>query len=95
MGDISNMNDCHRFLRSKQGKAELKKIRDMLKGRTITDVTFSNEVTYIATTLLLDDGESFFVQQPSLEVDAIREEFAEVLQREYDRDYPKRKRGKP
>ena len=95
MGDICNMNDIHRFLRSKEGKAELKKIRDMLMGRMITDVTFSNEVTYIATTLLLDDGESFFVQQPSLEVDAIREEFAEVLQREYNRDYPKRKRGKP
>jgi len=95
MGDFCNMNDIHRFLRSKEGKAELKKIRDMLKGRMITDVTFSNEVTYIATTLLLDDGESFFVQQPSLEVDAIREEFAEVLQREYNRDYPKRKRGKP
>lgn len=98
MGDICNMNDIHRFLRSKEGKVELKKIRDMLKGRTITDVTFSNKVSCIATTLSLDDGETFVVYQPSLDVDVIRMEFPEVLQREYDRDYPKRKRrkrGKP
>ena len=96
MGDINNMNDLHRFLRSREGKAELKKIRAMLKGRTIANVTFSNEVHSIATTLCLDNNETFVVFQPSLEVEALREEFAEALQREYDRDYPKRrKRGKP
>jgi len=89
------MNDCHRFLRAPEGKAELKKIRDMLKGRTITDVTFSNEIHCIATTLSLDDGETFAVFQPSLEVDVIRMEFSDVLEREYNRDYrSRRKRGK-
>ena len=92
MGDLCNMNDLERFLRSAEGQAYLDEIIAMLKGRTITDVTFSNEVHCIETTLHLDDGETFVVYQPSLEVDAIREEFAEVLQREYYVDYPKRKK---
>jgi len=89
MGDLCDLNDLERFLRSPEGQAHLKEIRTMLKGRTITDVSFSNEVHCIETTLHLDDGETFVIYQPSLEVDALREEFAEVLQREYYIDYPK------
>jgi hypothetical protein len=92
MGDISNMNDIDRFMRSTQGQAHLDEIVAMLKGRTITDVTFSNEVNFIETTLSLDDGETFVLFQPSLEVDALREEFADVIQREYYVDYPERKK---
>ena len=92
MGDLSNMNDLERFLRSPEGQAHLEEIRAMLKGRTITDVTFSNEVNFIETTLSLDDGETFVLFQPSLEVDALREEFADVIQREYYVDYPERKK---
>ena len=94
MGDLSDMNDLHRFMRSKEGKEELKKICAALKGRTITGVDFSNEIHGVATTLSLDDGESFVVFQPSLELGAIRDEFADVLQREYERDHRRRvKRG--
>jgi len=93
MGDISNMNDCERFLRSTEGQAQLEEIRAMLKDRTITEVSFSNEIRCIATTLSFDDDTSFVIFQPSLEVDVIREEFAEVLQREYYVDYPDRKKG--
>jgi len=78
-------------MRSPEGQAHLEEIRAMLKGRTITDVTFSNEVHFISTTLHLDDGETFAVFQPSLEVDAIRENFAGVIQREYYVDYPERR----
>jgi len=92
MGDLSNMNDLERFLRSPEGQAHLEEVRAMLKGRTITDVTFSNEVNFIETTLSLDDGETFVLFQPSLEVDALREEFADVIQREYYVDYPERKK---
>lgn len=92
MGDLSNMNDLERFLRSSEGQAHLEEIRSMLKGRTITDVTFSNEVNFIETTLSLDDGESFVIYQPSLEVDALRGEFADVLRREYYVDYPERRK---
>ena len=91
MGDICNMNDIDRVLRSPEGQAHLEGIRAMLKGRTITDLTFSNEVHCVATTLHFDDGETFAVYQPSLDVDALREEFADVIRREYSVDYPERK----
>ena len=92
MGDICNQNDVDRFMRCRKGKAYLKKIVAMLKGRTILDVTFSNEVSCIATTLILDDNTTFVVFEPSLDVDALREEFAEVIEREYYVDYPERKK---
>jgi hypothetical protein len=79
------------MMRSPEGQAHLEEIRAMLKGRTITDVTFSNEVHFISTTLHLDDGETFFLRQSSLDVDAVREEFAGVIQREYYVDYPERR----
>ena len=92
MGDLCNLNDLERFLRSPEGQAHLEEIRAMLKGRTITDVSFTNEVQFIETTLHLDDGETFLILQPSLDVDTLREEFAEVLRREYYVDYPERKK---
>ena len=85
------MNDIERFMRSPEGQARLDEIRQMLKGRSILDVGFSNEVSFIATTLHLDDGDTFAITQPSLEVEAIREQFGEVLEREYYVDYPGRK----
>ena len=91
MGDICDMKDCERFLRSETGKAHLDEIVAMLKGRTITDVTFSNEVHCVATTLCLDDNTTFVLFQPSLEVDALREEFAKAIEEEYYRDFPERK----
>lgn len=87
MGDVCDMNDLDRFSRSPEGQACLTEIRSMLEGRTIRKVTFSNEVNYIATTLELDNGEDFFISQPSLEVGAIREEFEEALEREHDSEY--------
>ena len=92
MGDLCNLNDLERFLRSPEGQAHLEEIRAMLKGRTITDVSFTNEVQFIETTLHLDDGETFLIIQPSLDVDTLREEFADVLRREYYVDYPERKK---
>ena len=90
MGGICDMNDIDRMMRSKEGAAYLDEIRKMLEGRTIQRVDFTNEVHFIATTLFLDDGETFFIAQPSLEIDAIREQFADVLEREYHVDYPER-----
>lgn len=90
MGDACNMADIERFLRSADGQAHLAEITAMLKGHTIVDVSFSNEIWTIATTLHLDDGETFVVYQPSLEVDALREQFSETLQEEYYKDFPDR-----
>ena len=87
MGDICDMHDLERFSRSPEGKAVLDETCRQLEGRAIQKVTFSNEVNYIATTLELDNGEFFFISQPSLEVGAIREEFEEVLEREHELEY--------
>ena len=38
MGDISDMNDLERFLRSAEGKVHLDEIRQMLLGRTINEL---------------------------------------------------------
>ena len=91
MGDICDMNDLERFLRSPEGQAHLEEIRRMLKGHSVVDVSFTNEVHFIATTLHLDDGETFVITQPSLEVDALREQFEDVIEREYYVDFPQRK----
>ena len=91
MGDICDMNDLERFMRSSEGQRHLEDIRQMLKGHTVVDVDFTNEVHFVATTLHLDDGETFFITQPSLEVEALREQFEEAIEREYYVDFPERK----
>jgi hypothetical protein len=91
MGDASDMTDVERFMRSEAGTAHLEEIAGMLERHTITDVTFSNEVHCIATTLHLDDGQAFVIFQPSLEVDALREEFADTIEDEYYKDFPERR----
>lgn len=93
MGDASDMNDIDRFMRSEAGKAQLEEIRQMLKGRTVIDVTFDNEIRCISTTLHLDDGGAFEIWQPSLEVEALREEFEEAIEAEYYKDYPERRKN--
>jgi hypothetical protein len=91
MGDICDMHDLERFMRSLEGQSHLEEIRRMLEGRTIEEVAFSNETHFIATTLHLDDGETFFITQASLEVEALREQFEEIIDREYYVDFPERK----
>lgn len=91
MGDACDMADIERFLRSDEGKSYLKEITGMLLGRTVIDLTFSNEGSFIATTLHLDDGETFAIFQPSLDVRALREQFGEAIEEEYFLDYPDRR----
>lgn len=91
MGDICDLNDLERMMRSTEGKAHLEEIRAMLLGRTIHEVTFENQVHFISTTLHLDDGEIFIVFQPSMEIEAVRDQFEAVIEREYYIDFPERK----
>ena len=91
MGDASDMADIERFMRSPEGEAHLKEVREMLQGHTIREVSFENDVHFITTTLHLDDGGAFVVFQPSMEIGAIRGEFEDVLEREYYVDYPERR----
>ena len=91
MGDICDMNDLERMMRSTEGKAHLEEIRAMLLNRTIKGVNFENQVHFITTVLQLDDGETFVVFQPSMEVEAIRDQFEKAIEREYYIDFPERK----
>ena len=91
MGDLCDTRDIDRFTRSLQGKQHLESIRARLVGRRITDVTFTNDVFGITMTLHLDDGQNYIVLDLSLQVEVLRDEFPEVLEREYYRDYPDRK----
>ena len=91
MGSLSDMNDIGRVMRSPEGQARLEEICASLLGRTVTGVEFSNEAHAISVLLVLDDGDSFLAIDPSLDVDALREEFAEVIAREYLADYPERR----
>ena len=88
MGDLSDVNDVARIMRSPEGQARLEGIRASLAGRTIVDVEFTNETHAISILLLLDDGDTFLAMDPSLDVDALRDEFAEVIDRERLVDYP-------
>ncbi len=88
MGSLSDMNDIARVLRSTEGMARLDGIRASLVGRTIVDVKFANETHAISILLHLDDGDTFLAMDPSLDVDALRDEFAEVIDRERLVDYP-------
>ena len=92
MAEGNSITDVRHFMNSSEGQATLEEIRAMLKGKTITDVTFSDEGERIATTLRLDNGESFVLFQPSLEADVIRMEFADVLEREYGAEPVPKKR---
>lgn len=92
MGDASDMADIDRFMRSAEGSAHLDKIRAVLTGRRIIEVSFGNEVHCVSTTLRLDDGNLFEAVQSEHEVDALRECFREAIEGEYYKDYPERKR---
>ena len=88
MGDLSDMNDVARAMRSPEGQARLEGIRASLAGRTIMSVEFANETHAISILLHLDNSDTFFAMDPSLDVEALREEFAEVIERERQVDYP-------
>ena len=91
MGDISDMHDLERFMRSPEGLAHLEAIRQKLTNRTILGVDFINEVHFIAISLSLDNGGTFSVTQSSLEVETLRIAFEEAIEREYFVDFPERK----
>ncbi len=91
MGDLSDLNDVARVMRSPEGEARLEGIRASLAGRTVVDVDFTNGVHAIVILLYLDGGGIFLATDPSLYVDALRNEFAEVIRREYLVDYPERR----
>jgi hypothetical protein len=90
LGDAADYADVERFLRSPEGKAHLAQLERRLRGRNVLDVTFTNEGDVVGMLLHLDSGDTLAVTMPSLDVLVLRERFEEVLEREYNRDYPDR-----
>jgi len=88
MGDLSDMNDLDRLMRSPEGQAHLDEMRQTLVGRHIVEVEFSNETCRIGITILLGDGGTFQCTRPELEIDMLREDFAVAIESEYVADYP-------
>ena len=98
MRDKTDLSDIDMFMKSRRGKAYLRKIVRMLKGRTVMEVSFSNEGRIIATTLSLNDGQTFSIFQPSLEAYALQEQFGDAIEEEYYKELDKqdkKKRKKP
>ncbi|MDQ1257335.1 MAG: hypothetical protein QG656_1939 [Candidatus Hydrogenedentes bacterium] len=91
MGDLSDMNDLDRVMRSPEGKAMLEEIRAAVIEHKIVCVEFINEVRAIAVLLGLDNGRTLPATDPSLEVESLREKFPDVIRREYLADYPERR----
>jgi len=91
MGDVCDMCDVDRFLRSPEGQEHLEGVRRQLGRKRVRNVGFSNVIFGILMELEMDDGTVYEVLDLSLQVETLREEFAEVIEREYYEDYPERR----
>ena len=90
MGDASDLSDVGRFMRSPEGKQVMADLTATLQGRTITDVDFNDEVHGVVVTATLDDDTTVEIHESAFDLENLREDFAEVLEREYAIDYPER-----
>jgi hypothetical protein len=70
------VKDSRAFKRSSEGSAVLESIRTYLEGRTIRRVTFAATDGGIATTLHLDDKQTFRFQDEELALDALYEQYS-------------------
>ncbi len=70
------MKDSRGFMRSSEGRAVLESIRAYLEGRTINDVCFAATDGGIATTLHLDNGETFRFMEEELTLDSLYERYS-------------------
>lgn len=87
------MSDIQRFTRSVEGQAFLTELRAQWTGRKIAGLEFRCGPQGILMELALDNGTYRECQLPELELDAIRDEFRSVLDREFAKDYPEEKRA--
>ena len=83
MGDASDFADLQRFMASPEGQAKLSAVRQQLEGKRITSVCFSADALYIRLKLLFEDSSSVSCMMLELSLFAIRDEYGDVLDREY------------
>lgn len=93
MGDASDYADVYHFLRSPEGRESLYKFRKSLLGRQIKGVEFTNNTCGVGIILHFDNGDRLDLQAAlnTYELYHLRESHAQVLEREYEWDYRKRK----
>jgi hypothetical protein len=70
------VKDSRAFKRSSEGNAVLESIRTYLEGRTIHRVTFAATENGIATTLHLDNHQTFRFQDEELALDTLYEQYS-------------------
>ncbi len=93
MGDSSDLADVERFLRSGAGRQKMEELRLWLRGRWIQDVGFSADVEGIELTISFhDDATHLVFILPELSLAVLRDKFADVLEAEYQKAFPKRAR---
>ena len=93
MGDYSDSKQIERIMSCPAGQAKLNNIRNIFLGKTITEVSFSNQICAIGIHLRLDDAYEAFVIRPDLSLDELLEdENIRKQERElYYQEYPDRK----
>lgn len=92
MGDGSDYADLERFERSPEGRLFLETFRDSLLGRTVTGVEFRNMGHEIQVTIQIGGAMTLMASLECLTLPAIWVAFGDVLQREYEADFPERRR---
>jgi len=90
MGSMCDMADINRFCRSEEGKMLLDEIKNLLLDRKIVDVKFEKQISNIEVNITLDNEHTVTVLMPFLDVYSIRENYSEIINREYLKDYPER-----
>jgi hypothetical protein len=94
MGDASDYADVTRFQRSPEGQLRLIQFREQLKGKQIISVEYNTLSTGVSITLVFEDGQTLNLDAAvsQFSVEALRKKFALVLEREYYKDFPERKK---
>ena len=89
---MTALEDTRRFMRSPEGHAWLTGIRDHLHDRHIRRVAFAATDKGIATTLCLDNRDTYRFMDEELMLETLREQFSGVF-REFDSQPQPRKEG--
>jgi hypothetical protein len=93
MGSACDHADIDRFMRSPEGLAVLDELQFTLVGRTIESIGFTNEMVMVGIELTLDNGNTVSMTKPEFDIEVLRTEFNDVLEREFYVDYPDRQVG--
>lgn len=93
MGDYSDSKQIERIMSCPAGQAKLNNIRKIFLGKTITEVSFSNQICAIGIHLYLDGDYVALIFRTDLSLDALLED-KDIQNQErelYYQEYPDKK----